>query len=139
MLTWIYYLASCWLWLGLTVLVIFALRPGFPEWLRKHPAAMVKLLGTDRMPDQPGRTLRRFYLFLYSGFTWLLAWSWWVMPAVKKYLYQAVTSEQTYQIARYSTLGVYALYAAVGFFAIARGIMLWFKKIYGPAAEDKGA
>ncbi|MBN1594871.1 hypothetical protein JW933_02990 [candidate division FCPU426 bacterium] len=133
----LYYLACGLVWLGLTILASMAVRQGFPEWLRSHPKTMVCLLGTNRMPAKPVRTLRRFYLFLCGGFTWLLVWSWWIMPPVKNFFFKSIPTPVAFKIARISTLVVVIAYAAAGFFAIGRAVTIWFKEIYRPALEEE--
>jgi len=126
----IYYFACVFLWAGLIILAVMAIRPGFPEWLRAHPQIMVLLLGTNQMPAKPVRTLRRFYLFLTGGWTWLLVWSWWLMPAIRDFFFRSTPNPTAFQIARISSIIVILAYAGVGFFAIGRAITIWFREIY---------
>jgi len=126
----LYYVASVILWLGLTILAVGALFPGFVRWLSAHPQGMVLLLGVNRLPENAERILRRFYLYLDIGWTWLLVWSWWLMPWFKNFFYHNVNSERAFQVARYSTLIVLVAYSVFGFFCIGRAISIWFKQIY---------
>ncbi len=125
-----YYIACMIIWLGLTGAAAAALRPGFPEWLEAHPRVMLYLLGINRLPLNPSRTLKRFYLFLAGGWTWILVWSWWWMPLLKDYFFRSTPTPIAFRIARISTLIVVGAYAAVGFFAIGRSLTIWFKDIY---------
>jgi hypothetical protein len=136
--TMLYYTACVVLWLGLTALALLALRPGFSAWLEARPGVRVWLLGTDRMPDRPVRTLRRFYWFLDGGWTWLLVWSWWLMPALKNYFFRSATQPAALQTARLSSIIVVLAYAATGFFAIGRGITIWYREIYAPLPRPEG-
>jgi|GEM_PF-6258047 len=131
--TWAYLAACGLLWLFLTALWVGSLQPGFPGWLASHPRLMVALLGTDRMPAKPSRTLTRFYFFLAGGWTWILAWSWWLGPLIKEQFFRDVTTTKAYEIARISTIIVVAAYAATGFFAIGKAVSIWFKEIYAPS------
>lgn len=128
----LYYAACVVLWLGLTALALLVLRPGFIAWLEARPGLRVWLLGTDRMPDKPAHTLRRFYWFLDGGWTWLLVWSWWLMPALRDHFFRSATQPAALQTARLSSIIVVLAYAATGFFAIGRGITIWYREIYAP-------
>lgn len=134
----LYYTACAVLWLGLTSLALLVLRPGFITWLEARPGLRVWLLGTDRMPDRPARTLRRFYWFLDGGWTWLLVWSWWLMPALRDYFFRSATQPAALQTARLSGIIVMLSYAAAGFFAIGRGITIWYREIYAPLPRREG-
>ncbi len=131
--TQLYYAACIILWLGLTALAIMAGRRDFPLFLAARPRLMVLLLGTNRMPSRPLRTLRRFYWFLDGGWTWLLVWSWWLMPWVRDFFYRSTPNPTAFHIARISSIIIVLLYAIVGFFAIGRAITIWFREIYNPA------
>ncbi|MCK5243237.1 hypothetical protein KAR34_12385 [bacterium] len=133
----LYYLACAFLWSGLMSLVVMAWRPGFPEWLTAHPKVMVLLLGTDQLPRRPVLTLRRFYLFLTCGFTWLLVWSWWLMPVIKDFFFRSTPTPTAWQVARISSIIVVLGYAAVGFYGIGKAITIWFKEIYSPTVKDE--
>lgn len=125
-----YYNAAATLCLGLITLAGLSFWPGFPAWLEKHPKVMLALLGINVLPLRPARTLKRFYLFLAGGLVWLLAWSWWLMPWLKRMFFHAVNSSRAYEYARISTLIVMAAYSALGFFCIGRAIFIWLKEIY---------
>lgn len=132
-MTWgwiVYWVVAVLLWLFLTVMAVWSLFPGLARWLAARPRAQVFLLGINQMPDEPEKTLRRFYLYLDIGWTWLLLWSWWLMPWLKTWFYRGVASEKAYQLARVSTLVVLVAYSAFGFFCIGRAISLWFRRIY---------
>lgn len=132
-----YFVACSLIWMGLMVLVWFAFRTNFAQWLTNHRKAFFYLLGVQKLPNQPEKTLKRFYGFLAGGWTWILLWSWWFMPELKDYFFQSVETALAYKIARWSTLIVVAGYAAVGFFAIGKAITIWFKEIYAPTTTVK--
>jgi hypothetical protein len=125
-----YYAACAVLWALLAALWVASRQEGFPAWLEAHPKAMLALLGVSQLPKNALRTLRRFYFYLSGGWTWILVWSWWLGPWVKVYFFRSVTTSKGYDIARMSTMIVIASYAAAGFYAIGRGITIWFKEIY---------
>lgn len=131
-----YYVASVLLWLFLAFFAVWAWRPSLAEWLTAHPRARLLLLGTDRMPENARSTLFKFYGYLALGWTWLLAWSWWLMPASRNYFFSRVDSERAFQAARISTLVVLTAYTVFGFYCIGRALSLWWKKIYGPAGNS---
>ncbi|MEW6516352.1 MAG: hypothetical protein AB1439_05535 [candidate division FCPU426 bacterium] len=131
--TLLYYAACLALWLGLTVMALLVLRRDFIAWLEARPGLRVWLLGTDRMP--PARTIQRFYWFLDGGWTWILVWSWWLMPALREYFFRSATQPAALQTARLSSIIVVLSYAATGFFAIGRGITIWYREIYSPVPD----
>ncbi|MCD4814139.1 hypothetical protein K8S19_10665 [bacterium] len=132
----LYYSASILLWVFLAVMAWAALRSGFPKWLREHEQAMLVLLGTNQMPANPEKTLRRFYLFLGGGWTWLLIWSWWLMPVVKDFFFREVSNPAALQISRISSGIVLFAYAGVGFFWIGKAVTIWFKEIYNHQEKE---
>jgi uncharacterized membrane protein SirB2 len=130
-----YYVACGLLFSGLMTMVIMSIRPGFPEWLTQHSKLMMVLLGTNQLPKRPVRTLRRFYIFLTAGFTWLLVWSWWLMPLVKDFFFKSTPTPAAWQVARISSIIVVLAYAAAGFYWIGKAITIWFKEIYSPVIK----
>ena len=98
---------------------------------------MVLLLGIDRLPLNPIRTLRRFYLFLSGGWIWLLVWSWGLMPLLKNVFYRNLPSLKAYQTARLATLILLIAYSAFGFFCIGKALNIWFKEIYNLKNQDR--
>lgn len=126
----LYYGLSVLLWVILFALGMCSLHQQFATWLQLHPKVMLWILGINRLPTKPVRTLRRFYLFLASGWTWLLVWSWWIMPVLKNYYYYNLNSLKSYQIARISLMIILAAYSAFGFFCIGKSLSIWFKEIY---------
>ena len=124
----IYYLACVLLWLGLTILALLSLSNRFYDYLTRHPKFTLYLLGINIVPAVAD--LKKFYLFLAGGWTWLLVWSWWLMPWLKEYFFKTVSNPPTLQIARISSLVVIVSYTGVGFFFIGKSLTIWFKKIY---------
>jgi len=127
----LYYVACAVLWVFLTGMAVLAFIPAFPDWLRAHRRVTLWLLGIDQLPAEPAPILRRFYVFLAGGWTWLLVWSWWLMPAVKDVFYRSIHSTRSYHIARTATFVVLLAYVVFGFYCIGRAIYIWMKKIYG--------
>jgi hypothetical protein len=125
-----YYGISVFLWVLLAALGFGSLHPRFAAWLAAHPRTQLWLLGIDRLPAKPVLTLRRFYLFLSGGWTWLLLWSWWLMPLLKNSFYRNVPSLKAYQTARLATLILLVSYSAFGFYCIGKALNIWFKEIY---------
>jgi hypothetical protein len=118
------------LWVVLFGLGSCSLHPEFAGWLQQHPKVMTLLLGINQLPLKPVRTLRRFYLFLASGWTWLLVWSWWIMPALKNSFYHNLNSLKSFQMARISMLIILIAYSAFGFYCVGKALNIWFKEIY---------
>ncbi len=128
---WVLYTVACAvLWVGLAVLTVWSLRPSLAEWLRAHPRAGIWLLGVDRLPEDAPRVLRRFYLYLTGGWTWLLVWSWWLLPWFKTRFYHGAATLQTYQMARTATVVLMIATAGFGFYGIAKAIMIWRRDLY---------
>ena len=125
-----YYGISVLLWVLLAALGLSSLHPRFADWLREHPRALLLLLGINQLPLQPARTLRRFYLLLSGGWTWLLVWYWWLMPLLKNNFYRNVSTLKAYQTARLATLILLVAYSAFGFYCIGKALNLWLKEIY---------
>lgn len=132
LLDYLYFGFSGLLWSFLTIMVVLIWRNDFVNWLAQHEQARFYLLGVEKLPDQAKALLRKFYTYLFAGWTWILLWAWWIMPQLKDYFFRSVNNEVTLKVARISTLIVIISYAAVGFFAIAKAITLWYRKIYRP-------
>jgi hypothetical protein len=132
-LTITYYMVTFLLTLLLGSLASAAAWPGFPQWLTQHPRLMLALLGINLLPPDPVKTLRRFYWFLAGGWAWILVWTWWVMPSLREYFFSTAHSGQTMEMARWSTQLIMGAYAAVGFFAIGRSLIIWYREIYNRA------
>lgn len=133
----LYYSASILLWLFLALMAWASLQPGFVAWLRRNEKWMIVLLGTNQMPQKPEKTLKRFYLFLVGGWTWLLAWSWWLMPVIKTFFFREINNPTALRISRLSSMIVLLAYAGVGFFCIAKAVTIWFKEIYNQPQISK--
>ncbi len=132
----LYYGISILIWLYLAVLVVLVWRPAFVDWLQGSAKGMYYLLGVSRLPDHPTSLLKRFFGYLAGGWTWLLVWSWWLMPQLKLYFYKSISNEMSFKVARISTMVVLLAYGGVGFFAIAKAITIWYKKIYQPHLQQ---
>ncbi len=126
----IYYGLCVGLWVVLAGLGIASLIPGFAAWLGQRPKMMILFLGIDRMPEKPVSTLRRMYVYLALGWSWLMSWSWWIMPALKNVIYHDVASLKAMHIARISMLILLVTYSVFGFFCISKALKIWFKEIY---------
>lgn len=131
-----YYSAAVLLWVFLAVMAVGTLRPGFTAWLQAHPRVRLNLLGTNQLPKNPERVLRRFYLFLAGGWTWILVWAWWLMPAIRAWFFKRVTTGKGYETAKIATLIVLAAYAVTGFYAIGKAVSIWFREIYAPESAS---
>lgn len=127
---WVYTIASALLWLFLATLGVAAWRPGFVEWLQGHPRLQMVLLGIDRLPSDPVRVLKRFYGFLAAGWTWILLWSWFLMPLLRTWFFRGVNGPRSFQLAQIATLIVVVAYAATGFFSIGKAVSIWYREIY---------
>jgi hypothetical protein len=125
-----YYGVSVALWVFLTGLAVLAWLPDFPARLERHPRAMLVLLGVNRLQPDARPQLRKFYSYLAGGWTWILVWSWWLMPLCKQKFYPAAHSLKAFQLARTSMMILMISYAAFGFFCIGKAIQIWMKKIY---------
>ncbi len=131
-----YYGISILIWLYLAVMVVLVWRTAFVDWLKGSAKGMYYLLGVGKLPDAPTSLLKRFFGYLWGGWTWILLWSWWLMPLLKKYFFKFISNEMSFKIAQISTLIVVIAYGAAGFFAIAKAIILWYKKIYQPYLQQ---
>lgn len=126
----LYYTACAVLWIGLAVLTAWSLRPSLAAWLTAHPRAMAWLLGLDRLPEDAPRVLRRFYLHLTGGWTWLLVWAWWLLPWFKTRFYRGAATLQSYQMARTATVVMLIATAVFGFYGIAKAILIWQRELH---------
>lgn len=131
-LEWIYYGLSILLWLFLITMLILIWRDDFWFWLTTNRQAGFYLLGVEKLSENSKPLARKFYSYLAAGWTWILIWAWWLMPMLKAYFFKSISNELTLKVARISTLIVVISYAAVGFFAIAKALTIWYRNIYSP-------
>jgi hypothetical protein len=136
----LYYGACALLWAGLTTLAVWSLRPSLAAWYGSHPRARAWLVGVERLPAQAPRALRAFYLYLAGGWTWLLVWSWWLLPWFKLVFYRSAGTARAYQVARTSLLVMVVATAVFGFFCIGKAVQIWRRDLYLPSlrpGEDR--
>jgi hypothetical protein len=131
---WALYYGVCGLlWVGLTSLAVWSLRPSLAAWYAVHPRALAWLVGLERLPPRAPQTLRTFYLYLAGGWTWLLVWSWWLLPWFKVRIYRGAATAHAYQIARTSVLILVVATAVFGFYCIGKAIQIWRRDLYVPS------
>jgi hypothetical protein len=131
----LYYGACALLWVGLTGLAVWSFQPSLAAWFAVHPRARAWLLGLERLPEDAPRVLRTFYLYLAGGWTWLLVWSWWLLPWFKLQFYRSAATAQAYRVARISMLVLVAATAVFGFFCIGKAIQVWRRDLYAPSLK----
>ncbi len=134
----LYYGVCVVLWVGLTALAVWSLWPSLAAWYASHPRALAWLLGLERLPPDAAGVLRKFYLYLDGGWTWLLVWSWWLLPWFKARFYRGAGTVQAYQMARTSTLVLMIATAVFGFYFIGRALIVWRRELYLRQAPPQG-